>query len=129
MQQKFQYLDITSQHKDTVLSLNPSVFRLSDLFTIIRQILVTKGFAEISQVLKEQSKGGIHPQRSNNLFDQGMDCELLSSNGKGWQKGKVRVTVCFEFYPEEVESPDVEVVGIKPSSPLDDVRQMISQDS
>ena len=52
-----------------------------------------------------------------------MTCNLLQPDGKGWQKGKLKI--CFEFTPEEAElvsTQDKPVVTH--SSPLDEIRQL-----
>lgn len=41
--------------------------------------------------------------------DDAIDCEVLRLGAKGWQKGKVRITL--QFCPDQ------------PESPLDDIRQ------
>jgi KGK domain len=48
----------------------------------------------------------------NKLID-GTTCNLLQPDGKGWQKGKLKI--CFEFIPEEPEDRH---------SPLDEIRQL-----
>ncbi len=52
------------------------------------------------------------PQIINKLID-GTTCNLLQPDGKGWQKGKLKI--CFEFIPEEPEDRH---------SPLDEIRQL-----
>jgi hypothetical protein len=57
------------------------------------------------------------------MFMNGTNISLLSLNGKGWQKGKLRM--CFEFIPEEDEpiATKENSVGIT-RSPLDEIRQL-----
>jgi hypothetical protein len=57
-------------------------------------------------------------------FGDGINCEVLRLDAKGWQKGKVRIElkVSLEFCPDETEISQLE-------SPLDDIRQMIKKDS
>jgi hypothetical protein len=54
----------------------------------------------------------------------GTDCTLLQDDGKGWQKGKLRI--CFEFIPENNEDLIVaQENSVKmPESPLDGIRQL-----
>jgi len=66
-------------------------------------------------------------------FDKGKDCEVLKISSKGWQKGKLRIKLALEFCPDE---PEVEEKSVsnepetsQPESPLDDIRQMINQNS
>jgi hypothetical protein len=55
------------------------------------------------------------PQIINKLID-GTTCNLLQPDGKGWQKGKLKI--CFEFIPEESEDRH---------SPLDEIRQLSNE--
>jgi len=62
----------------------------------------------------------------NNVLLDGMTCNLLQPDGKGWQKGKLKI--CFEFIPEEpelVSTQDNTVVTH--SSPLDEIRQLSNE--
>jgi len=47
------------------------------------------------------------------------ECSLLQPDGKGWQKGKLKI--CFEFIPEEPDSVETH------SSPLDEIRQLSNE--
>ena len=54
-----------------------------------------------------------------NSLLSGINCNLLQLDGKGWQKGKLKI--CFEFIPEE---PDLVETH---SSPLDEIRQLSTE--
>ena len=62
------------------------------------------------------------------VLDNDISCKLLQPDGKGWQKGKLKL--CFEFIPEETE-----VVGTlnnspaKERSPLDEIRNSLAIES
>ncbi|MCY7369099.1 MAG: hypothetical protein LH474_13215, partial [Chamaesiphon sp.] len=60
------------------------------------------------------------------IFEDGLKCNLLQPDGKGWQKGKLKI--CCEFIPEE---PEPIVIQDKPakthSSPLDEIRQLSNE--
>lgn len=66
-------------------------------------------------------------------FDKGKDCEVLKISSKGWQKGKLRIKLALEFYPDEPEIEETSVSNEpkdnQPESPLDDIRRIINQDS
>ncbi|MEG3439085.1 KGK domain-containing protein [Pannus brasiliensis CCIBt3594] len=47
----------------------------------------------------------------------GVRCEALKLGSQKWQKGKIKIRVSVEFYPDEPE------VIEEPPSPLDDIRQ------
>ncbi|WP_219892005.1 KGK domain-containing protein [Chamaesiphon polymorphus] len=56
----------------------------------------------------------------------GMNCNLLQPDGKGWQKGKLKL--CFEFIPEEPETVATqEKPGEAQPSPLDEIRQLANE--
>jgi tyrosine-protein phosphatase YwqE len=67
----------------------------------------------------------ISHQLMNAALLDGMICNLLQPDGKGWQKGKLKM--CFEFTPED---PAPIVTSEKPenhSSPLDEIRQLSNE--
>lgn len=56
------------------------------------------------------------------VFDQSLDCEILSTEGGGWKKGKIRFR-----YVAEIVLDEEEVISSEPESPLDDIRQSIQE--
>ena len=57
---------------------------------------------------------------------EGINCNLLQSDGKGWQKGKLKI--CFSFTPEENEPAPIQKEPIEThSSPLDEIRQLANE--
>ena len=67
-------------------------------------------------------------KQGNKLCEEGLKCEVLQFNSRGWQKGRLRATVILEFCPDE---PPVEEKPItnEPESPLDDIRRMMIEES
>ncbi len=60
------------------------------------------------------------------VFQNGVNCNLLQPDGKGWQKGKLKM--CFEFIPEEPEPPaTLEKPITAHLSPLDEIRQLSNE--
>jgi KGK domain len=61
-----------------------------------------------------------------NILMDGTNISLLQPDGKGWQKGTLKI--CFEFIPEE---PDLVLTQSKPvettTSPLDEIRQLSNE--
>jgi hypothetical protein len=58
-----------------------------------------------------------------NIFITGTNISLLSLDGKGWQKGKLKI--CFEFIPEEEKSPTIKENSLTGQySSLDEIRQL-----
>jgi KGK domain len=65
-------------------------------------------------------------QRIINALLSGTNCSLLQADGKGWQKGKLKI--CFEFTPEETEPVANQEKSIEPNlSPLDEIRQLSNE--
>jgi KGK domain len=60
------------------------------------------------------------------VFDDGLECDLLQPDKIGWQKGKLKI--CFEFIPEEPEPIAIQDKPIQThSSPLDEIRQLSNE--
>jgi hypothetical protein len=58
-----------------------------------------------------------------NSFTKGVTVSLLQPDGKGWQKGILKI--CFEFIPEKDESVNIEETSVTTQySPLDEIRQL-----
>ncbi len=50
----------------------------------------------------------------------------MQPDGRGWQKGKLKI--CFEFIPEEPESVAMQSKSVETnSSPLDEIRQLANE--
>ncbi|MFL9458492.1 MULTISPECIES: KGK domain-containing protein [Nostocales] len=74
-------------------------------------------------------KINITDNRGQSLFDEGIICEVMKFEAKGWQQGKVRARLFLEFCPNEPEpSFEAEIKPVEPESPLDDLRQRIQQE-
>jgi KGK domain len=59
--------------------------------------------------------------RVANVLVKGTTCNLLQPDGKGWQKGQIKI--CFEFIPEEDEPIVTSEKQVEADrSPLDDIR-------
>ncbi|NJN74077.1 MAG: hypothetical protein HC799_15315 [Limnothrix sp. RL_2_0] len=52
-------------------------------------------------------------------FTDGYEAEVLDVGGSGWKKGRVKINISVEFIPDDCEE-------VSPESPLDDIRQSIS---
>lgn len=59
-------------------------------------------------------------------FNEGVDCEILKTDAKGWRKAKVKVKVAVEFVMDESASASREPdPGMKEStSPLDELNDL-----
>jgi KGK domain len=61
-----------------------------------------------------------------NILVDGTSISLLQPDGKGWQKGKLKI--CFEFIPEELEPLSMQESPITAHfSPLDEIRQLSNE--
>lgn len=63
---------------------------------------------------------------SNWWVAPGTDCEILKIGSKGWKKGKVKLKIIIEFYPDEPEIeklPTSDKQRLNQAEPsLDDIR-------
>ena len=100
---------------------------------ILLQSLMFTGGQLISQMkfILCQGAGSRTKENLDRWLDKGVDCKTLKFGAKGWQKGKVRIRVSIEFLPDEPEVGETPVTNeiAQPESPLDDLRQMINQET
>lgn len=75
-------------------------------------VLTDTTFKVDAFIAKMKSSVQGHQTPTNELFEQGISCEMLRP-GANWQKGKFKIRL--EFCPA------------KPESPLDDIRQAIKE--
>ncbi len=60
------------------------------------------------------------------ILANGINCDLLQPDQKGWQKGKLKI--CFEFIPEENISVTAQEKATEDyHSPLDEIRQLSNE--
>lgn len=125
MQNKFQELSDTPLDKEAALSFPNSMFKLGDFLSKVQETFPVPGYQALSAALN--SKGGI-PGSWPDWFNQGVDCEILRPDAKGWRKGKIRIRIAVEFCPDELEevAEGVDLLNEQSESPLDDIRQMQS---
>jgi len=99
MENKFVPLDMEN---DVVSGISEELFNRQVTF------VVNEFFQAIEEIFNPR-------EEEAELFGDGIDCKILKP-GKGWQKGKIRLTL--EFIPDQ---------PIIPPSPLDDLRKQIKQ--
>jgi KGK domain len=95
--------------------------------------IIQQGYSREYLVSKVSNfvKGSIlDPDRNNqkimNALLSGINCNLLQPDGKGWEKGKLKI--CFEFIPEESELIAAQSNLVEPNlSPLDEIRQLANE--
>ncbi|WP_309729044.1 KGK domain-containing protein [Chamaesiphon sp. OTE_75_metabat_556] len=80
----------------------------------------------IESFLKRNPAVEYEDEPIENVFDNGIDCKLLQPDGKGWQKGRLKI--CFEFIPEDNELMTSQEKPLDThSSPLDEIRQLSNE--
>ena len=117
---------------DGVISFSSQIYKIGKIKQALDQAfggqvpnalmesLESQGIKE-ARIYQFPSRGRAYEVNSY-WFDEGKDCEILRIGSNGWQKGKLRIKVSLEFCPDEPEISE-------PESPLDDLRQMINQET
>ena len=103
MENRFKSLN-NDEYKDTVLSFEVSMFKVSDLMKQVKQSLETKGLDILKSNLN--SRGGI-PGNTQDWYVQGVNCEILKPGNTSWKKGKVKINISLEFCPDEPEIEEI----------------------
>lgn len=128
MQNKFKLLN--DEYQDTVLSFDASMFKVSKLLTEVKEAWRIQGLPALRNKLS--GRGGI-----SGTDDQwcalGVSCEILKPGNTSWKKGKIKINISLEFCPDEPEVEEItqnnDLEHNQASSPLDDIRQMMNQNS
>jgi hypothetical protein len=118
MENKFELLkdnEILSLEEPVRILLQQPTYKVSEFM----QVLIS--------LVKGTARTWTHDK--SNWFSQGVPCEVLRLDAKGWRKGKVRLAI--EFLPDEPEVEEIPATNEieQPESPLDDLRQMINQET
>jgi hypothetical protein len=86
-----------------------------------QQYLMSKVSTFIKGSILDPNKDNL---KINNALLSGINCNLLQPDGKGWQKGKLKL--CFEFIPEETEPVATQENPTETyPSPLDEIRNSL----
>lgn len=119
MSEKFERLE----REDVVSVYSGQIFVNNRTFT------VSEFIAAFMPIVKEKSAPWTEDKEK--WFSEGLDCKILKPGAKRWRRGKVRISL--EFEPEElevVEAPaNSDSQASKLISPLDDIRQMMNENS
>ena len=131
MANQFKLLDTQLNDKDSVISIDNIIFKIDLLIKIANEVLQDKGMSMIKSRLSNSWQGELSVDSTTDWTGNGVQAELLRPNGTGWKKGKARIRVILEFYPDE---PDEEELSSQQTdsieaSPLDDIRQNMSNNS
>jgi KGK domain len=117
--------DINEAIKPLVLSL--STDQLNIMYEKIRIDRRYGSSDFIKTIFLETTAGSVKSVKSvANILIDGTNISLLQPDGKGWQKGKLKL--CFEFIPEEDEPTSTQEKPVEShSSPLDEIRQLSNE--
>ncbi|MEP0872249.1 hypothetical protein NDA01_20765 [Trichocoleus desertorum AS-A10] len=120
MNNNFQELNVQSLDKDAALAFSKSMFKVGEFSTKVKEAFHPHGHNVLVNTLA--SRGGI-PSDDKAWFEQGISCEILRPDAKGWHKGKIRIRIAVEFCPDELEEAieNVDLLNGKAESPLDDI--------
>jgi hypothetical protein len=105
---------------DDVLAFTTNLVKVGKFRNIVK--LAFNDSHQIPGTLAELLRNNGVYISTKDAFENGLDGEVLKIGAKGWRKGKLKIRVSVEFYPDEPEISE-------PESPLDDIRQMMNQDN
>lgn len=122
MENQFINVDSDSKDKESVIVFpqTKSMFKLYELMEAVKQSFQHKGLDDIRHRLSHRGGLPSWDEFKNSWVKDGVECEILKVNGKGWQRGKLRIKFTLEFCPDEAEIEEAE-------SPLDDIRRKINE--
>lgn len=71
---------------------------------------------------------GLRSPSIHDWFQEGIDCAVLKIGSQKWCKGKLKISIVIEFIPDatDVNLQDKQPVGKQAESPLDEIRQMMT---
>jgi len=117
--------DINEAIKPLVLSISTDQLNLMHEKIRIDHRYGSSDF--IKTIFLETIAGSVKSLKSVvNILIDGTKVSLLQPDGKGWQKGNLKL--CFEFIPEESESIVAQLDSVEThASPLDEIRQLSNE--
>jgi KGK domain len=100
------------QDEQTAIALPSSMFKQKDLLAFINEAFRGAGLNRLGEIIWDRGRGKIpldkHEEKRTAWFSDGIECEVLTPNSSGWQKGKVRINVSIEFCPDTLERGESE---------------------
>jgi post-segregation antitoxin (ccd killing protein) len=112
---------------DDVLAVNNVMFKVSKFRDAVKSVSKNG----VSHALYDHLKSlGINV---GGWVEPGVDCEVLKLGAKGWQKGKIKIRVIAEFFPDQLEIEELptsnqpEINQLE--SPLDDIRRVMFENN
>jgi hypothetical protein len=119
-------------HEDCVVSFPYGVtFKIGTLLRVASMFFNDDNyFYQFQEILHNRGLGRfpISSERQRSEWkSNGMEAEILEPDSKNWKKGKVKMKIVLEFYPDESEEILLDIK--KHESSLDDIRQDISKNT
>lgn len=96
MEEKF--FEIKNFAKDDVFSFNAGICKAGKVIEKIKEVLIGEMASELAGRLNKKMGFCILPRF--NIFEEGMECEILKLGAKKWQKGTMRLKITLEFEAE-----------------------------
>lgn len=109
-------LSITGCAGEDVIAFPTGMYR-ADQISSAFQTQLRNISQQTHEMLKKQNID-IYP----NIYQEGLNCEVLSANSSGWKKGKAIVKFELEFIPDEIEEDQEEEISASVDSSLDSLR-------
>lgn len=125
MNEKIEFIVCENDHKDIILSIFSSLFKLKDLEEVLIQVL-RQSNTQLNATLTQKAMATIPGSIHSSLLCQGQPVEILSLNDGGWQKGSLKIRICFEFHSQLSQSNESLETNISSNDVLDEIRQSIS---
>mgnify|MGYP006267030183 CR=1 FL=1 len=117
MEENFKIRNFSS---DDVILFNSGICKAEKIIDILKAILIHELSPELCG--RFNRKLGLCVMQKYNIFDQGIECEILKVGAKGWQRGKIKIKVALEFCPDDSDNS-------KQKSNLDDIHSVITKDN
>ncbi len=120
---------------DDVLELGDQMVKLSNFSSGLNRVFSwdynKSALSAVAAIMKSPLLSYTNVQQ---LFDgNGVDGSILRIGSQGWKKGKIKLRITLEFCPDDPESEKIpqsnNAETNQMNSPLDDIRQMMNQNS
>jgi hypothetical protein len=123
--------DLKNFDRKDIIAFESQLFKVEQLFEDVKAAFNSNDVGySLYHALKHQQvpinardfSSAYQKEHNEWWFSEGGECEILRPGSQGWQKGKIRIRLkaTLEFCPDEPETN-------QEGSPLDDIRQMISE--
>jgi len=96
--------EFTPLNKGEILSISHEPFGCQLNISSNNFASVSLKTEQFTQVMTQRLAVG--DNKGQNLFGQGINCEVLRFSTNGWQKGKLRARVILEFCPDQTPIAD-----------------------